>query len=201
MKVSSNFGRALKMISFFQAGAIESHLAIKTKTLKSYSEQQLVDCVKNNHGCNGGWPSNAFGYVAKNGINLEKDYPYENANKTCRYNKMKEQGHVKSYVNVRAGDEKKLKEAVGLYGPVTICIAIKGFQFYKQGVFYEKDCPKDKAEHAVLVVGYGSQSGSDYWIVKNSWGQNWGEKGYIKMARNKDNLCGVASVASYPVVN
>ncbi len=89
-----------------------------------------------------------------------------------------------------------------MIGPV--CVAIdaghSSFHFYSGGVYYEPRCSQYNLDHGVLTTGYGSEQGQDYWMVKNSWGTGWGDKGYIKMARNRGNNCGIASQAGYPVV-
>lgn len=107
------------------------------------------------------------------------------------------------YIDIPEGDEHKLKAAVATVGPVSVAIdaSHESFQFYKRGVYMESECSSENLDHGVLVVGYGTdESGQDYWLVKNSWSESWGDKGYIKMGRNMQNLCGIASSASYPLV-
>ncbi|XP_059084138.1 cathepsin L-like, partial [Tigriopus californicus] len=91
------------------------------------------------------------------------------------------------FVDVPQGDEEKLKEAVATIGPVSVAIdaSHESFQFYSHGVYDEPECDPSALDHGVLVVGYGSDNGSDYWLVKNSWSTKWGDAGFIKMARNK----------------
>lgn len=121
----------------------------------------------------------------------------------CRYNPSHSGATDKGFVDIAQGDEKALMEAVATVGPVSVAIDASSskFQFYKKGVFYNSKCSSESLDHGVLAVGYGTdKKGGDYWIVKNSWGTTWGDKGYILMARNKKNNCGIASSASYPLV-
>ncbi|KAI3927657.1 hypothetical protein MKW92_049843 [Papaver armeniacum] len=185
---------------------VEGINQIKTNKLVSLSEQELVDCDNSdNQGCNGGLMENALEFIKENGgITTEQDYPYVAEDGTCDANK--ENAHVVTidgHEMVPAGDEEALMKAVA-HQPVSVAIDAEGtdFQFYSEGVFTSPECGKE-LDHGVAIVGYGTTlDGSKYWIVKNSWGPEWGEKGYIRIergARTKGGLCGVALEASYPI--
>uniref|UniRef100_A0AAR2LS92 Cathepsin L.1 n=1 Tax=Pygocentrus nattereri TaxID=42514 RepID=A0AAR2LS92_PYGNA len=191
--------------AFSATGALEGQMFQKTGNLVSLSEQQLVDCswAFGNEGCNGGWMDQAFEYVKENGgLDTEESYPYEGIDKECRFNPATVGATCTAYVDINKGDEEALQEAVATVGPVSVAIDAgeSSFQLYESGVYDEPSCSSSELDHGVLAVGYGTESGQDYWLVKNSWGIEWGDKGYIKMSRNKNNQCGIATAASYPLI-
>ncbi|CAF1890497.1 unnamed protein product [Brassica napus] len=159
--------------TFSTTGALEAAYHQAFGKGISLSEQQLVDCAGafNNFGCNGGLPSQAFEYIKSNGgLDTEEAYPYTGKDGTCKYSSENIGVQVLDSVNITMGAEDELKHAVGL-----------------------------DVNHAVLAVGYGIEKGVPYWLIKNSWGAGWGNKGYFKMEMGK-NMCGIATCASYPVV-
>ena len=163
----------------------------------------MNDCLKSgqyrNWGCNGGYPSNGFYYAYSKGLVEESVVPYRVHDGLCNKNLHTKRYKITGYANIPYGDEEAIKVAVATYGPVTIAIDASewGFAYYSHGIYSSYKCQKNLHNHAVLIVGYGSENGIDYWIIKNSWGPSWGLNGYMKLARNKNNMCGVASLASY----
>ncbi|KAL6124541.1 hypothetical protein ACLB2K_077053 [Fragaria x ananassa] len=191
--------------AFSAMGAMEGITQLTTGKLISLSEQELVDCDVNgvDQGYSGGLMDDAFQFVIQNhGINIEANYPYTAADGTC--NAKKEAGHaatITGHEDVPANSESALLKAVANQ-PIVVAIDASGydFQLYSSGVF-TGTCGTE-LDHGVTAVGYGVDAdGTKYWLVKNSWGAQWGEEGYIRMQRDvaaPEGLCGIAMEASYP---
>jgi cathepsin L len=201
--------------AFSTTGALEGIYKITNKKLVSFSEQELVDCAGHlygNNGCDGGLMAYGFNYIIKNGLETETNYPYvsgktEIANKCTKNNSLTEpQTNISSCINVEP-NELDLLKAVSMQ-PVSVAIEAdsKVFQLYKSGILTDIKCGTN-LDHGVLVVGYGhdSELNLDYWKIKNSWGTEWGENGYIRILRTTSNtsvgLCGVAMSGTYPIYN
>jgi cathepsin L len=194
--------------SFSTTGSVEGAVALKTGKLVSLSEQMLVDCSQSygNQGCEGGLMDQAFQYIiATGGLCTESQYPYTAADGTCQYPSSSTctasdlSGHITSYKDVaNDGTDTPLMAAIQL-GPVSIAIEAdqESFQFYQSGVYSDPGCGT-QLDHGVLLVGYGSLASKPYWIVKNSWGNTWGQNGYILLARGQ-NQCGMDQEPSFPL--
>jgi cathepsin L len=189
--------------TFSAVGSMEGQHFKATGNLIPLSEQNLLDCVHPySDGCNGGLMDDAFEYAIKNGIMGETAYPYEAKDQHCAYNNAEVVATFSDYIDVPWYSESGLTEALANVGPVSVAIdaSLASFQFYSSGVYDPIGCSSTRLDHGVLAVGYGTDNGKDYYIVKNSWGAAWGQAGYIWMARNANNKCGIATEASYVLV-
>ncbi|XP_059633760.1 cysteine protease RD19A-like [Cornus florida] len=198
--------------SFSATGALEGAHFLSTGELVSLSEQQLVDCDHEcdpeqygscDSGCNGGLMNNAFEYALKaGGLELEKDYPYTGKDgRTCKFDKSKIAAKVSNF-SVVSLDEDQIAANLVKNGPLAVGINAAFMQTYIGGVSCPYICSKRNLDHGVLLVGFGSAGYSiirfkekPYWIIKNSWGESWGEDGYYKICRGR-NICGVDSMVS-----
>ncbi|KAF3692401.1 Cathepsin S [Channa argus] len=190
--------------AFSAAGALEGQLAKTTGKLVDLSPQNLVDCSGKygNHGCDGGFMTNAFQYVIENqGIDSDAGYPYTGKTQQCHYNPDYRATNCSQYNFLPKGDEEALKEALATIGPISVAIDATRptFTFYRSGVYNDPTCSL-AVNHGVLAIGYGTLGGQDYWLVKNSWGTSFGDGGYIRMSRNKNNQCGIALYGCYALI-
>jgi len=217
-----NQGQCGSCWAFSTTGSAEGAHQIATGKLVSFSEQELVDCAGSygNQGCNGGLMDDGFKYLEAKGDSSESSYAYTGKTGTCDSSKQSaadgiKAGAVGSYHDVTTENEAQMEAAVAQQ-PVSVAIEAdqSGFQFYKSGVF-SGTCGTS-LDHGVLVVGYGTDSGKDYWKVKNSWGTTWGLEGYILLEKGSNSTngrkllggggggsdeCGVLKQPSYPVIN
>jgi cathepsin L len=189
--------------SFSTTGSTEGCHQIKTNNLVALSEQNLMDCsyAEGNQGCDGGLMTAAMEYIILNkGIDTEASYPYTAEDGTsCQYTASNSGATLAGMVNVTEGSESDLQNNAAV-GPVSVAIdaSQSSFQFYSSGVYYEPACSSTQLDHGVLVTGWGVDNGAAYWIVKNSWGTDWGQNGWIWMSRNRNNNCGIATMATLP---
>jgi len=192
--------------TFSATGAVEGAWSISTGKLVDLSEQELVDCATGisygSHGCNGGQMEGAFKFIIENGQCALSSYPYTAKDGSCQ--KCSAVAHISSCSDVKPNDQISLKAAVAQQ-PVAIAIEAdtRYFQSYSSGILTSSSCGTN-LDHGVLIVGYGTENGQDYWLVKNSWGTTWGDKGYVKIARssstNDAGICGIAMDPSFPTV-
>tara|TARA_B110000208_G_C11707569_1_gene408107 strand:+ start:35 stop:1120 length:1086 start_codon:yes stop_codon:yes gene_type:complete len=182
--------------AFSATETIESNVAINTKTLLELSPQQITSCAPNPNkcggtgGCQGSTQWLGFEYVQGPGITSEKDYPYTATTGKCETEKIKPVANITGFVRLPTNNYTQLLSAIANVGPISISAAAEPWQMYESGV-YNGNCGED-IDHAVQAVGYGMDGANGYWLVRNSWGASWGEKGYIRIQRtNLKKQCGV----------
>lgn len=169
--------------SFGATAGTENAHKRATGTLLNLSEQQLVDCDPKSHGCSGGWHFWAWDYLRSTPQVLETQYPYTAKQGTCNAQKSAGgQVRVSTYSRITPGDVAQHKAGVQ-QGVLAIALAAgsSAFQLYRSGVLTGTACGT-QINHAVATVGWGTENGIDYWIVRNSWGASWGDAGHIKIA-------------------
>lgn len=185
--------------AFSTVQTIESTYALKKQILYKFSEQNLVDCDITDYGCDGGDMPIALDFIihSQNGmLNLLSDYPYTASEGNCQFSEDKGVKCVSSWIGVYVGNEDDMAEKIYKYGPAAIAIdaSSNSFMLYSGGIYENDSCDKFDLDHAVGCVGWGEESGVKYWLVRNSWGVDWGEAGYVRMLRGT-NMCGVATEA------
>ena len=194
--------------SFSAVGALEGAWFISTNQLYNFSEQQLMDCSRRygNMACNGGLMDKAFEYAIDNGMCKLEDVPYDAESEFCTQTvkNCPKVAHFSQCFEIPANNERLLREAV-YRSPVAVSIEAdtKTFQFYQGGILDSTNCGTT-LDHGVLAVGYGEEDGKKYWIVKNSWGADWGENGYVRIGRedseDSEGVCGIAKDAAFVMV-
>ena len=191
--------------AFSSTGAVESAYAIKNNILYNLSQQELLDCSYLNHGCNGGAMDLAFQFIMNNGLCTNLSYPYEAERGLCQKIDCESVVQISNYSDVTQNNETALAQAV-LKQPVSVAIQAnkRSFQMYQSGIYNDPECGT-QLDHGVLVVGYGTDNNlnMNYWIIKNSWGPEWGDDGYIRIAKDIEDergQCGIAMNPSYPIV-
>lgn len=205
-----NQGQCGSCWTFSTVASLESAYAKLTDDLQEFSEQDLVDCVKDYqgccNGCGGGLMDSAFGYMMQSqsgADDMESNYAYTAEDGRCKYaaSKAFTGAKITGFKDVTSKDEDALLDAVASKGVISIAVnAAHHWQLYSGGILdVSYFCNPDQLDHGVAVVGYGTED-KDYWIVRNSWGPSWGEQGYIRLVRGK-NMCGVATQPSYPVMS
>jgi len=183
---------------------MESQYFIKYGVLKILSEQQLVDCDTTNYGCNGGTVGSAINSIKYNGgAELAADYgPYTAVKGTCKFVAAKAAIKINFYYVISGlGNEPFMRDYLWNYGPLSVAINADPLQYYVKGILDldSTACDPTQLNHAVNVVGYGTENGKDYWIVRNHWGTNWGEAGYFRLARGT-GVCGIDRYVTRAVV-
>ncbi|CAK1556083.1 unnamed protein product [Leptosia nina] len=189
--------------TFGTTSAVEGAVARSNGRLIKLSNQALLDCSWgfDNDGCEGGTDTGAYQWMMKHGLPTEEEYgPYTNKNGLCRIHNMTSLYPIRGYVDVTPYSVESLKVALLNHGPLSVSMdATDKVLSYSGGIYYDTTCEPEKLNHEVTLVGYGQTDGEEYWIIKNSWGRDWGIDGYLHIS-TRDNSCGITYEPTYPVL-
>ncbi|KAJ8726654.1 hypothetical protein PYW07_001352 [Mythimna separata] len=179
--------------AFSVSGNIEGQYAIKHRQLIELSEQQTIDCDQNSSGCQGGYMTSGFSsIIQQGGIETEADYPYVAQQNACQFTPGKAAVRVTACTQYNIVSQEKLKELLYTNGPISVGVKASNFASYLGGVMMDQECSTGSVNHAVLLVGYGTDNGVPYWLIKNSWDVSFGEQGYIRIQRGEGaSSCGM----------
>lgn len=185
--------------TFSGVTVMESAHFLATGDLLSLSEQQIVDC-DSLAGCQGGQEKNVLTYAEKHEMCSETEYPYNGKSHLFCHAKGCDTGvEVTTVHSVKSESAQAMKEALQS-NPITVAVDANcdDFMYYSSGVL-TKSCGTG-LDHAIAAVGYGSDNGQEYWIIRNSWAASWGEEGYIRMAIEETGagVCGVQMESYWP---
>ncbi|XP_018020897.2 procathepsin L [Hyalella azteca] len=196
-----NQGKCGSCWAFATVGAVESHHFLRSEQLVELSEQNLLDCDRTDAACHGGDVFRAYRFMTRQGgVDTALSYPYHFFPERCHFSPQAVGARVLGFRQLPSADEVLLKAVVATRGPVTAVMdATIDLFAYKRGVLSVKNCSNTTANHGVIIIGYGTEAGMEYWLVKNSWSAKWGDEGYFKIQRNV-NMCGIATNVTYPIV-
>lgn len=189
--------------AFSSVFSFEAGVKIKHGQLKKFSEQQLVDCVRLCYGCNGGLEGYAFNYYKSHNAELEGTYPYKGVDGSCKYNSGSATTyHSTGYTDISANNPNAMKNALA-NNPISVAIEADTFYFqhYSTGILNNASKCGTNLDHATAVVGWGSENGVEYWIMRNSWSSSWGESGYARIQiTSGEGVCGIQMETLYPTI-
>jgi len=177
---------------------------LKNDTMKPLAPQQIVDCDTTDEGCNGGFPASAYDYVQKaGGLETEADYPYHAVDQQCHFSASKVYAKISNFKYATSrGDETTLQQNLVSTAPLSICLDASNWQDYQNGVMSAWGCcwlRICQLDHCVQLVGYDTTASTPYYIVRNSWGTDWGENGFIRLEIGT-NTCGITNYATTSIV-
>jgi len=196
-----NQGQCGSCWAFSTTEAIESAWFLSGKKLAKLAMQQIVDCDTTDQGCDGGDPPTAYQYViSAGGLDSLSSYAYTAQDGTCAFKAKDVVAKISDWEYVTQDqDEGAMLNFVSSTGPPSICVDAESWQYYTGGIITTSDGCGTSLDHCVQLTGFGTANSTDYWHVRNSWGTDWGEKGYLRVQRGSD-VCGIAQEVTWPKI-